>query len=85
MTVGPLGRCCGPIKQSNPHRSKHWWIRLGTNDSDTSLKGSANLAAALDNIGDDVNHEYYWDQGHATNTDSGDFITWVAKVTGYKK
>ncbi|WP_371100827.1 subtype B tannase [Streptomyces sp. PU_AKi4] len=73
------------IKQRNPHRSKHWWIRLGTNDSDTSLTVSANLAAALDNIGDDVNHEYYWDQGHATNTDPGDFITWVAKVTGYKK
>ncbi|MFJ4620339.1 subtype B tannase [Streptomyces sp. NPDC088812] len=73
------------VEQRNRSRSKHWWIRLGTSDSDTSLTVSANLAAALDNIGDDVNHEYYWDQGHATNTDPGDFITWVAKVTGYKK
>ncbi|MEU0227330.1 subtype B tannase [Streptomyces sp. NPDC006284] len=73
------------IAQRHSNRSKHWWIRLGTSDSDTSLTVSANLAAALDNIGDDVDHEYYWDQGHATNTDPGDFITWVAKVTGYKK
>ncbi|TQK50758.1 hypothetical protein FBY35_1108 [Streptomyces sp. SLBN-118] len=72
------------IKRQNPNRSKHWWIRLGTNDSDTSLTVAANLAAAVDNLGDDVNHEYYWDQGHAANVDPGDFITWVAKVTGYK-
>ncbi|MFE9686676.1 subtype B tannase [Streptomyces sp. NPDC006285] len=73
------------IAQHNPRRAKHWWIRLGTSDSDTSLTVSANLAAALNDVGDHVDHEYYWDQGHATNTDPGDFITWVAKITGYKK
>ncbi|WP_326661462.1 subtype B tannase [Streptomyces sp. NBC_00385] len=73
------------VKKRNPSRSKHWWIRVGTNDSDTSHVISANLAAALDNLGDDVNHSFYWDQGHATNADPGDFIAWVAKVTGHKK
>ncbi|WP_433825854.1 subtype B tannase [Actinoplanes sp. CA-015351] len=73
------------VKKRNPNRSKHWWIRVGTNDTDTSHIISANLAAALDNIGDNVNHEYYWDQGHATNTDPGDFITWIAKVSGYTR
>ncbi|MEV1079338.1 hypothetical protein AB0I98_13960 [Streptomyces sp. NPDC050211] len=68
----------------NPARSKHWWIRLGTEDSDTSLTVSANIAAAAANLGDDVNHLYYWDEGHGANTDPGDFITWIAKVTGYK-
>lgn len=68
----------------NEGRSKHWWIRLGTKDSDTSLTVSANIAAAANGLGDDVNHLYYWDQGHGANTDPGDFITWIAKVTGRK-
>ncbi|MFE0861023.1 hypothetical protein ACFW5P_28435 [Streptomyces rochei] len=35
-------------------------------------------------LGDDVDHAYYWDKGHATNEDLGDFIKWVAKVTDYE-
>lgn len=31
-----------------------------------------------------MNHLYYWDQGHGANTDPGDFIQWIAKVTGHK-
>ncbi|MER5279480.1 subtype B tannase [Streptomyces sp. NPDC002809] len=73
------------VKKRNPNRSKHWWIRLGTGDTDTSHVISANLAAALDNLGDDVNHSFYWDQGHATNADPGDFIAWIAKVTGSRR
>ncbi|MPY56156.1 subtype B tannase [Streptomyces spongiae] len=73
------------LERRNPGRSKHWWIRLGTNDTDTSHVVSANLAAAAKGLGDEVNHLYYWDQGHGANTDPGDFITWIAKVTGYKK
>ncbi|WP_020121735.1 subtype B tannase [Streptomyces canus] len=52
------------VEKVNGKRSKHWWIRLGTNDTDTSHVISANLAAAAANLGDDVNHLYYWDQGH---------------------
>lgn len=73
------------VEKVNGQRSKHWWIRLGTKDSDTSLTIAANLAAAAAGLGDDVNHLYYWDQGHGANTDPGDFITWIAKVTGHKK
>ncbi|WP_043452985.1 subtype B tannase [Streptomyces fulvoviolaceus] len=72
------------LERKNPGRSKHWWIRLGTEDSDTSLTVAANLAAAANGLGDDVNHLYYWDQGHGANTDPGDFITWIAKVTGHR-
>ncbi|MGA5359810.1 subtype B tannase [Streptomyces purpurascens] len=68
----------------NAHRTKHWWIRLGTKDSDTSHTVSANLAAAAAALGDDVSHLYYWDEGHGANTDPGDFIQWIAKVTGYR-
>lgn len=72
------------VEKVNSRRSKHWWIRLGTKDSDTSLTVSANLAAAANALGDEVNHLYYWDEGHGANTDPGDFITWIAKVTGHK-
>ncbi|MFD3479163.1 prolyl oligopeptidase family serine peptidase [Streptomyces sp. NPDC058695] len=72
------------VARQNPGRAKHWWIRLGTKDSDTALNASANLAAALDNLGDNVNHLCYWDEGHGANVDAADFITWIAKVTGRK-
>ncbi|MDT7839278.1 subtype B tannase [Streptomyces justiciae] len=72
------------VEKVNGKRSKHWWIRLGTKDSDTAHTVSANLAAAAKGLGDDVNHLYYWDEGHGANTDPGDFITWIAEVTGYK-
>ncbi|MDH6609218.1 hypothetical protein M2164_004853 [Streptomyces sp. SAI-208] len=73
------------VEKVNGKRSRHWWIRLGSNDTDTSHVISANLAARAENLGDEVNHLYYWDQGHGANTDPGDFITWIAEVTGYRK
>ncbi|MET7702399.1 subtype B tannase [Streptomyces sp. NPDC005485] len=73
------------IKQHNPGRSKHWWIRVGTKDSDTSLSVVGNLAASLEQLGDDVDTRYYWDEGHGSNIDAADFITWIGKVTGYSK
>ena len=53
------------ISAGNPGRAKHWWIRVGTKDSDTSLTVVATLAAALANIGDDVNAQMYWTPGTA--------------------
>lgn len=73
------------LARRNPGRSKHWWIRLGTKDSDTSLTVSANIAASAAGLGDEVDHLYYWDQGHGANTDPADFIAWIARVTGHKK
>ncbi|WP_306322762.1 MULTISPECIES: subtype B tannase [unclassified Streptomyces] len=73
------------LARRNPGRSKHWWIRLGTKDSDTSLTVSANLAASAAGLGDEVDHRYYWDAGHGANTDPADFIAWIAEVTGYRK
>ncbi|MCX4763057.1 Tat pathway signal protein [Streptomyces sp. NBC_01275] len=73
------------VDKVNPHRAKHWWIRVGTKDSDTSLSVVANLATRLTNLGDDVDTSYYWDAGHGADLDPGDFITWIGKVTGYQK
>ncbi len=70
------------IAERNPQRAKHWWIRLGAKDSDTSLTVSSNLAASLAGLGDDVNHLMYWDEGHGANTDAADFLGWVKKISG---
>ncbi|CAL9629811.1 subtype B tannase [Streptomyces sp. enrichment culture] len=72
------------VDKPNPGRSRHWWIRLGSSDSDTSLTVSANLAAAAHQLGDDVSHLYYWDAGHGANEDAGDFIDWITETAGYK-
>ncbi|MFG2426514.1 subtype B tannase [Streptomyces sp. NPDC048590] len=73
------------LGEGNPGRSRYWWIRLGTDDTDTSHVISANLAASASGLGDDVDHLYYWDQGHGANTDPADFIAWIARVTGHAK
>ncbi|MEU2032164.1 subtype B tannase [Nocardia amamiensis] len=71
------------LEQPNPARAKHWWIRVGTKDTDTSLTIVGNLAAELENLGDDVDAAMYWDAGHGSNEDPEDFIEWIGKVTGY--
>ncbi|WP_312884628.1 subtype B tannase [Nocardia barduliensis] len=71
------------LRQRNPARAKHWWIRVGTKDTDTSLTIVGNLAASLENLGDHVDAAMYWDAGHGSNEDAADFIAWIGKVTGY--
>ncbi|CAL9660589.1 subtype B tannase [Streptomyces sp. enrichment culture] len=73
------------IKKRNPGRSKHWWIRVGTNDTDSSPIIVGNLAASLDGIGDDVDSLMYWDAGHGANNDPAAFLDWIADVSGHKK
>ncbi|QHN19679.1 Tat pathway signal sequence domain protein [Gordonia amarae] len=68
------------IAAKNPGRSKQWWIRLGTKDSDTSLTISTNLTASLVMLGDKVDHLMYWDQGHGANDDADDFLAWVREL-----
>jgi len=72
------------ILADNPKRAKHWWIRVGTKDTDTALSVVGNLATALANRGDDVDAAMYWDAGHGANEDADAFIAWIGKVTGYK-
>jgi hypothetical protein len=73
------------LGRDNPGRARHWWIRVGTKDSDTSLTVVGNLAAKLENLGADVNAAMYWDAGHGSNEDAGDFIAWIRGITGYAR
>lgn len=31
-----------------------------------------------------MSHLYYWDEGHGANSAPGDFIAWIAKISGYQ-
>ncbi|WP_149824653.1 subtype B tannase [Streptomyces tailanensis] len=72
------------VDKVNSKRTKHWWIRLGTNDTDTSHTIAGNLHARLVQLGDDVNTSYYWDAGHGADQDPGDFVRWIGEVSGYR-
>ncbi len=71
------------LGEKNASRSKHWWLRVGCKDSDTSLSVIANLAAAASGLGDSVDLAMYWDAGHGANEDPDAFIAWIARATGY--
>ncbi|WP_320781750.1 subtype B tannase [Streptomyces sp. CRN 30] len=68
------------LRQGNPHRARHWFIRVGAKDTDTSLTVVGNLAAALENLGDDVDTAFYWDGGHGVNLDAPDFVAWIGRT-----
>jgi len=61
----------------------YWWIRHGTNDTNTALPVIINLATILENKGKDVNVSLYWDAKHMANEDPEDFIAWIGEITGY--
>ncbi|MEU5888361.1 hypothetical protein ABZ835_16200 [Streptomyces sp. NPDC047461] len=72
------------VGKANGSRSRHWWIRLGTKDTDTSHTVAGNLSARLTGLGDDVDTSYYWDAGHGADQDPADFIRWIAAVSGHQ-
>ncbi|MER6348656.1 subtype B tannase [Streptomyces sp. NPDC001595] len=73
------------LGRRNPHRARHWFIRVGTKDSDTSLTVVGNLHLSLENLGDDVDTAMYWDGGHGVNQDAPAFMRWIGEVTGYRR
>ena len=70
------------LLEGNRARAKHWWLRVGTRDTDTSLSVLANLAAVAAARGDDVDAAMYWDAGHGANEDADAFIAWIDRIAG---
>lgn len=62
---------------------EHYFLRVGTSDTDTTLTVLSNLAAAAAADGAEVDSLMYWDAGHGANEDADAFIAWVAQTTGY--
>jgi hypothetical protein len=70
--------CGRPVR----HRAGSCRLPAGEVGEQASLP--SNLAARLKNLGDDVDTSYYWDAGHGADDDPGDFIKWIATVSGYR-
>ena len=73
------------IGQDNSGCTKNWWLRQGASDNHTSQTVIANLATSLENQNKNVNTFLYWDAGHGADQDAEEMVTWIGKVTGYKK
>lgn len=71
------------LRGSGSTTAEHWWVRVGTKDTDTALTVVGNLVLTLQQQGIDVNGRMYWDSGHGSNDDVTDFITWLGTTTGY--
>ncbi|WP_305785356.1 subtype B tannase [Symbioplanes lichenis] len=67
----------------HPARARHWWLRTGTRDTETSLTTLTSLATAAENAGDDVDAELVWDAGHGAGADAPAFLDWMAGITGH--
>ncbi|MFJ9565218.1 subtype B tannase [Streptomyces fuscichromogenes] len=67
------------IRTRNSGRARHWRIRTGTSDVDTSHVIVTNLSAALENLGDEVDTRLYWDGGHGDNEDAPELMRWIGR------
>lgn len=65
------------IGQRGTTVAKHWRIRHGTQDRDTSLAIPAMLAARLANSGADVDFRLPWAQGHGGDYDLEELFAWI--------
>lgn len=65
------------LAEGHGGRARHWWLRVGAKDTDTSLTVVGNLEARLQGLGDAVDTRLYWDEGHGANTDAAAFLDWI--------
>lgn len=77
------------VKLMNPMRyigtsgattAKHFWIRYGETDTNTSVAVPTLLAAKLKSAGVDVNYHVQWNTGHAGDYDMTAMFNWVDKI-----
>lgn len=61
--------------------ARHWRIRHGTKDNDTSLAIPALLALALQNQGANVDFALVWERPHSGDYDLGELFAWVKQVS----
>lgn len=60
----------------------HYRIRVGSQDSDTSLMITLTLALKLMQTGKtDVDYEIVWDEPHGRAVNTGEVTAWVKKIT----
>lgn len=72
------------IGTSGATTSRHWRIRHGTRDRDTSLAVPAILATTLLNKGYDVDFALPWDRPHSGDYDLDALFSWMDRITAVK-
>ena len=60
--------------------AKHWYIRHGAKDRDTSFLVPVNLATRLQNSGYDVNFALPWNRPHSGDYNLDDLFHWIESV-----
>lgn len=65
------------LGQKNTTNAKHWRIRHGSKDKDTSLAISVILTTVLQNKGMDANLEFPWDKPHSGDYDLDELFAWI--------
>lgn len=60
--------------------AKHWYIRHGAKDRDTSFLVPLNLATRLQNSGYDVNFALPWNRPHSGDYNLDDLFHWIESV-----
>ncbi|MFN4152845.1 MAG: alpha/beta hydrolase, partial [Candidatus Sericytochromatia bacterium] len=69
------------IDDKNTTVSKHWRIRHGTIDRDTSIAIPIILGTKLQNSGYDVDISLPWDKGHGGDYDLDELFNWIDSVS----
>ena len=67
-------------KTSSATLAKHFWIRYGETDSNTSVAVPLLLSQKLKNAGADVNFHVQWNTGHAGDYEMTSMFNWVDKI-----
>ena len=84
MADGKIVKMMNPmnyIGTPNTQTARHWRIRHGSKDKDTSLAISVILATYLQNNGNDVNLELPWDRPHSGDYDLDELFKWVDGIS----
>ena len=68
------------LSQPGSATPRHWRIRHGTKDKDTSLAIVIILGTTLQNKGYDVDLALPWDKPHSGDYDLDELFAWMAKV-----
>lgn len=69
------------IADQQTTKAKHWYIRHGARDRDTSFTVPINLATKLMNNGYDVNFSLPWNRPHSGDYNLNDLFNWIKEVT----
>lgn len=68
------------VSAANPGIARHWYIRHGAKDRDTSFLVPVNLATRLRNAGYDVNFALPWNRPHSGDYNLDDLFRWIESV-----